>query len=301
MLGLVGIPDPAARVKDFPHQFSGGMRQRVMIAMALSCDPKLLIADEPTTALDVTIQAQIVALVKRLQKEFGMAVIWITHDLGVVANLADRVAVMYGGRIVKEGLVQDTYAHSRHPYTLGLLGSVPRLGEDRPETLTEIKGTPPDLLQYPVGCAFAPRCSLAVENCRSNIPPLAVTDVRSLRSACFCWETLAGQGGITAVPAHIAVQPNPETVAKKQTNNILVQIEGLKTHFPIRKGLLQRLVGHVRAVDGVDLVIHRGETVGLVGESGCGKTTLLHESRHESMADHQRAAASAWDKQQRRA
>jgi peptide/nickel transport system ATP-binding protein len=270
LLDLVGIPDAAARIHDYPHQFSGGMRQRVMIAMALSCEPKLLIADEPTTALDVTIQAQIVALVKRLQAEFGMTVIWITHDLGVVANLADRVAVMYAGRIIETGQVDSIYAHSRHPYTLGLLGSVPRLNEDVPTTLQEIRGNPPDLLQNPTSCAFAPRCFMAVDGCQNGVPPLTPTDIPSLHSACFYWDVIAEKEKKTAV----SITPHIETSTKTESNGVLVRVEGLKTYFPIRKGIFQRVVGNVRAVDGVDLTIHRGETVGLVGESGCGKTTL---------------------------
>jgi oligopeptide transport system ATP-binding protein len=164
LLEMVNIPAAAQRVEDYPHQFSGGMRQRVMIAMALSCNPRLLIADEPTTALDVTIQAQFVDIVKRLRQEFGMAVIWITHDLGVVAGLANRVAVMYAGFIVEMATVKDLYAEPRHPYTLGLLGSIPRLDEDRRRKLTPIDGLPPDLIGVGGSCPFAPRCRFQKEN-----------------------------------------------------------------------------------------------------------------------------------------
>jgi oligopeptide transport system ATP-binding protein len=162
LLELVGIPGADARLDDYPHQFSGGMRQRVMIAMGLSCDPQLLIADEPTTALDVTIQAQIVDLVRRLQDELGMAIIWITHDLGVVAGLAQRVMVMYAGFIVEESAVEDIYARPRHPYTLGLLRSIPRLDLGRQKRLVPIEGLPPDLLEPPNHCPFAPRCSFVM-------------------------------------------------------------------------------------------------------------------------------------------
>ncbi len=172
LLQMVGIPDAANRLDDYPHQFSGGMRQRVMIAMGLACNPKLLIADEPTTALDVTIQAQIVELVKRLQKEIGMAVIWITHDLGVVAGLADRVIVMYAGSIVEEAPIKELYGNPRHPYTLGLLGSVPRMDRPRKEKLTPIEGFPPDLLEVPPGCPFAPRCKYRTDRCLQERPTL---------------------------------------------------------------------------------------------------------------------------------
>jgi oligopeptide transport system ATP-binding protein len=172
LLEMVGIPGAAARLDDYPHQFSGGMRQRVMIAMGLSCNPQLLIADEPTTALDVTIQAQIIDLVKRLQQELGMAIIWITHDLGVVAGMADRVLVMYAGFIVEEGVVDYLYAQPRHPYTLGLLRSIPRLDLGRQKRLIPIDGLPPDLLEAPNHCPFAPRCSFAIEKCWQENPPL---------------------------------------------------------------------------------------------------------------------------------
>ncbi len=171
LLKMVGIPDAEKRLDDYPHQFSGGMRQRVMIAMGLSCNPKLLIADEPTTALDVTIQAQIIDLVKRLRDELGMAVIWITHDLAVVAGLAQRVLVMYAGQIIESGDVYDIYHDPRHPYTLGLLNSIPRLDKVG-RRLEPIEGLPPDLLSPPKGCPFAPRCRYRIDRCFEEAPPM---------------------------------------------------------------------------------------------------------------------------------
>ncbi|HLI28166.1 MAG TPA: ABC transporter ATP-binding protein [Chloroflexota bacterium] len=172
LLEMVGIPSARTRVDDYPHQFSGGMRQRVMIAMAISCEPRLLIADEPTTALDVTIQAQILDLIQRLRRELGMAVILITHDLGVVAGLCDRIAVMYAGYIVEEAPAEDLFADPRHPYTLGLLRSIPRIDEPRRERLIPIEGMPPDLINLPVGCPFAPRCAYAVDRSELEMPEL---------------------------------------------------------------------------------------------------------------------------------
>lgn len=172
LLEMVGIPGAANRLDDYPHQFSGGMRQRVMIAMGLSCNPQLLIADEPTTALDVTIQAQIVDLVTRLKEEIGMAIIWITHDLGVVAGMAERVIVMYAGFIVEEAPVRELYANPRHPYTLGLIGSLPRLDADNPVRLQSIEGLPPDLIDLPKGCPFAARCVYRVDKCLVENPIL---------------------------------------------------------------------------------------------------------------------------------
>ena len=172
LLGMVGIPSAKERLKDYPHQFSGGMRQRVMIAMALSCSPQILIADEPTTALDVTIQAQITDLVKRLRDELGMAIIWITHDLGIVAGLAQRVIVMYGGYIIEEAPVRELYANPRHPYTIGLLGSLPRVDEKEHTRLFSIEGQPPVLYQKPESCPFAPRCKWAIEHCWKENPML---------------------------------------------------------------------------------------------------------------------------------
>ena len=183
LLGLVGVPSPEARLNDYPHHFSGGMRQRVMIAMAVACRPKLLIADEPTTALDVTIQAQILDIIAGLQREFGMAIIMITHDLGVVAGIADRMAVMYSGRVVEEGRTEDVFADPRMPYTRGLLGSVPRFDLDDAEMIP-IPGSPPDPARRPAGCCFSPRCALAFDRCGREQPALMETgDGR--RAACF--------------------------------------------------------------------------------------------------------------------
>jgi oligopeptide transport system ATP-binding protein len=172
LLEMVGIPEADQRVDDYPHQFSGGMRQRVMIAMGLSCNPQIIIADEPTTALDVTIQAQIIELVKRLRDELGMAIIWITHDLGIIAGLAEQVIVMYAGFIVEMASVKDVYGNPRHPYTLGLLGSLPRLDAKTHEKLVSIEGLPPDLIALPKGCPFAARCMYVMEKCLEENPPL---------------------------------------------------------------------------------------------------------------------------------
>jgi oligopeptide transport system ATP-binding protein len=184
LMELVGIPGAASRVDNYPHQFSGGMRQRVMIAMALSCDPKLLIADEPTTALDVTIQAQILELLQRLQKDLGMALILITHDLGVVAGLVDRVNVMYAGYIVETAPVETTFKDPRHPYTLGLMGSIPRLDEARGSRLNPIQGVPPDLVDPGPGCPFQPRCPYSIEKSTCDNPPL---DEVAPQHSVACW------------------------------------------------------------------------------------------------------------------
>ena len=192
LLEMVGIPEGAGRLADYPHQFSGGMRQRVMIAMALSCDPKMLIADEPTTALDVTIQAQILELVKKLGEETGTAVLIITHNLGVVARYADRVNVMYAGKIIERGTAREIYTNPRHPYTIGLLNSVPRLDEPRKEQLAPIEGSPPDLIGLPIGCAFRPRCKYAIDRCAVEYPPLIeVTEGHT--AACWVSDQLGRQ------------------------------------------------------------------------------------------------------------
>ncbi len=195
LLEMVGIPDAPSRLKQYPHQFSGGMRQRVMIAMAMSCNPKLLIADEPTTALDVTIQAQILELIKDLSSQLGTAVIIITHNLGVVARYADRVNVMYAGKIIERGSAIDIYENPHHPYTQGLLESVPRLDENRRQRLESIIGSPPDLMDLPTGCAFRPRCKVAVERCAEETPPLMpVADGHTAA----CWVTAGAASEVGA-------------------------------------------------------------------------------------------------------
>jgi oligopeptide/dipeptide ABC transporter ATP-binding protein len=186
LMGMVGIPDPARRLGQYPHQFSGGMRQRMMIAMALACEPSLVLADEPTTALDVTIQAQILELMKNLSRRLGVAMLMITHNLGVVARYADRVNVMYAGKIIERGTAREIYANPRHPYTLGLLRSVPRLDEPRRARLDPIEGQPPDLSRLPEGCAFAPRCAFRVDRCLTEVPPLRPIGAAGHVSA--CWE-----------------------------------------------------------------------------------------------------------------
>ena len=195
LLEMVGIPDAPSRLKQYPHQFSGGMRQRVMIAIAMSCNPKLLIADEPTTALDVTIQAQILELIKDISHQLGNAVIIITHNLGVVARYADRVNVMYAGKIIERGTAIDIYENPQHPYTQGLLESVPRLDESRKTRLESIEGAPPDLMDLPAGCAFRPRCRYAVDRCAEETPPLLpVADGHTAA----CWVTAGAEQGVQA-------------------------------------------------------------------------------------------------------
>ena len=194
LLSMVGIPDPERRLKDYPHQLSGGMRQRVMIAMAISCKPRLIIADEPTTALDVTIQAQILDLMQSLSKKLGTALIIITHNLGIVARYADRVMVMYAGKIIETGNSRDLYHSPKHPYTLGLLNSVPRLDDLTDKSLDSIEGLPPDLIDLPDGCNFQPRCKYAIDRCRKESPPLIEVG-NTHDSACWRWDTLQEVSG----------------------------------------------------------------------------------------------------------
>jgi oligopeptide/dipeptide ABC transporter ATP-binding protein len=195
LLGMVGISDAERRLRQYPHQFSGGMRQRMMIAMSMACNPALIIADEPTTALDVTIQAQILELMKGLSRKLGVAMVMITHNLGVVARYADRVNVMYAGRIVERGTAAEIYANPRHPYTLGLLRSVPRLDEPRRAKLLPIQGQPPDLTRLPPGCAFQPRCQYAIDRCLREAPPLETVSPGHVSA---CWVSAELKQKVTA-------------------------------------------------------------------------------------------------------
>jgi peptide/nickel transport system ATP-binding protein len=258
----VGIPDPARRIDEYPHQLSGGMKQRVMIAMALAGRPELLIADEPTTALDVTIQAQVLDLLKRLQRETGMSILLITHDLGVVAEMADRVGVMYAGQLVEINDVAAFFAQAAHPYSRKLFRSVPK-AEKRHQGLDVIQGIVPSLDQVFTRCRFADRCEVAREVCDQVLPPWRGGPDSGYRCHLDEDEITLGISAPTAVADAAAA-----------ASQALLEVRGLKVHFPIHKGVLRRVVGHVKAVDGVDLAIGTARTVALVGESGCGKTTV---------------------------
>ena len=269
LLDRVGIPSARTRVDDYPHEFSGGMRQRAMIAMALACEPKLLIADEPTTALDVTVQAQIVDLVRELQAEYRLAVAWITHDLGVVAEIADRVAVMYAGRILETGPASDLYRTTRHPYTSGLLRSIPRL--DRPVTtrLAEIPGAPYRVIKELQACPFDDRCPLSAQGCQDALPELEAVGPSGHRSACIHHHMMGPASVLWPEGAATTGPPGAE-----ESDDVVIAIRNLAVHFPIVRGFRRSRHQAIRAVDGVSLDVVRGRTLGIVGESGCGKTTL---------------------------
>ncbi len=356
VLNLVGLPRPKERLSDYPHQLSGGLRQRVMIAMALANEPKLLIADEPTTALDVTIQAQILALLRDLKERLGMAMLLITHDMGVIAGHADRVNVMYAGRVVETADVRELFAAMHHPYTQGLLASIPQLDQDANKALHAIPGLPPDLAHPPHGCRFAARCPRASDKCRAEEPSLAG---KTFEHRFSCWHpvdgplalAVIGEGGPDAVSTGlvssdveslaqasasdkiglVADAPLPDAAAvdapaaeaapaetapaetapaEEETDTVgtivvasgievtadgrlevterkievaaviengvapLLQITDLVKEYPVTSGLLQRQVGSVKAVSGVSFSVPAGTTFGLVGESGCGKTTI---------------------------
>jgi peptide/nickel transport system ATP-binding protein len=278
LLDLVGVPDPRARAATFPHQCSGGMRQRVMIAIAIANDPDVIIADEPTTALDVTIQAQILEVLRTARAVTGAGVVVITHDLGVIAGLADRVQVMYAGRLVESGSVDDIFHRSRMPYTVGLLGSLPRLDMNRNRPPTPIKGSPPSLTALPPGCPFAPRCRLAIDACAVQEPvlrPMPATGTPHL-SACHRTDDIHGDAMADLEPS-IPIAPEAGPMVDGQRTTVLT-VSGLAKSYPLTTGrAFRRRSDSIRAVDGISFTIHQGETLALVGESGCGKTTTLLE------------------------
>jgi len=267
LLDAVGIPDARRRIDEYPHQLSGGMKQRVMISIALAGKPDLLIADEPTTALDVTIQAQVLELLQRLQQETHMAILLITHDLGIVADTADRVAVMYAGQLVEEATRERFYAVPGHPYSRKLFDSLPDVHK-REQALDTIRGTVPPLNREFSGCRFAERCDVGWDYCRERVPSWNAVSAEQF-ARCH-----RADPSIPAPPATTAARPVARTGARQAVGDgVLLEVTDLKVHFPIHKGVFKRVAGHVYAVDGVSLQIARGATLALVGESGCGKTT----------------------------
>ncbi|KUI33265.1 ABC transporter ATP-binding protein [Mycobacterium sp. GA-2829] len=273
LLELVGIAQPERRARAFPHELSGGERQRVVIAIAIANDPDLIICDEPTTALDVTVQAQILDVLRTARDVTGAGVLIITHDLGVVAEFADRALVMYAGRAVEIASVSDLYTARRMPYTVGLLGSVPRLDAAQGARLVPIPGAPPSLADLPPGCPFAPRCPLAIDECRAAEPELIEVGPGH-RAACIRTEHVAGRRadevyGVSTAPA--AAPPNADAPVVLRVTDLV------KTYTLTAGAVFRRKIGEVRAVDGISVDLQQGRTLGIVGESGSGKSTTLHQ------------------------
>jgi oligopeptide/dipeptide ABC transporter ATP-binding protein len=289
VLTLVDMPRPLERLNAYPHQLSGGLRQRVMIAMALACEPKLLIADEPTTALDVTIQAQILDLIDDLRERLRMAVILITHDMGVIAGRTDRVLAMYAGKIIESSTTGELFTRMRHPYSEALLASVPKLEQDSSIRLVSIAGLPPDLSQLVEQCRFAPRCQYAQDDCLAHEPELIPASDAELGHLAACYHqvgvdetTMARRSDAVAKSADITVTVDELSAARQQARAeelarqpVLLSLSNLVKEFPVTSGaIVQRRIGTVKAVSDVSFDVRRGETFGLVGESGCGKTTI---------------------------
>ncbi|MBT1669610.1 dipeptide ABC transporter ATP-binding protein [Curtobacterium flaccumfaciens] len=307
LLRIVGIPNPARRLDAFPHEFSGGMRQRAMIAIAIANDPKLIIADEPTTALDVTIQAQILDVLQTAKDMTGAAVVLITHDLGVVAGNADRVAVMYAGRIVETAPVLPLFREPVMPYTIGLLRSMPNMTSARTERLVPLDGRPPLLTQKPTGCPFADRCPAVIDACRDGEPALVAPSVPQSADNPVLTGAVTTIGNGTLLDDHTAacirrdeiaagtlerseIFPRPEDVpeaAVDHGDDVVLELQDVVKTFPLTKGaLFRRQIGEVHAVDGISLTLKRGQVLGLVGESGCGKTTTIMEILELAGAQH---------------
>ena len=272
VLGLVGMPQPKERLNDYPHQLSGGMRQRAMIAMALANEPKLLIADEPTTAVDVTIQAQILDLLRDLKDRLGMAMLLITHDMGVIAGHTDRVSVMYAGRVVETADLTTVFRRMHHPYTQALLASIPRLSQDQRKVLHAIPGLPPDLAQPPEGCRFAARCSKAADKCRAEEPPLVAGPVPGHQFS--CWYPVDGPLALADIGASGPDATADPAAVSGDGTAALLELRHLVKEYPVTSGMLQRRATSVKAVSDISFSVSAGTTFGLVGESGSGKTTV---------------------------
>lgn len=273
LLELVGIAQPERRARAFPHELSGGERQRVVIAIAIANDPDLLICDEPTTALDVTVQEQILEVLRTARDVTGAGVLIITHDLGVVAEFADRALVMYAGRAVEIASVSELYTERRMPYTVGLLGSVPRLDARQGERLVPIPGAPPSLAALPPGCPFAPRCPLAIDECRAAEPELTEV-VPGHLAACIRTEHVAGRSAAEVYGVSTAAATSPQSA----DDPVVLKVSDLVKTYTLTKGtVFRRRIGEVRAVDGISFELQQGRTLGIVGESGSGKSTTLHQ------------------------
>jgi peptide/nickel transport system ATP-binding protein len=273
LLELVGIAQPERRARSFPHELSGGERQRVVIAIAIANDPDLLICDEPTTALDVTVQAQVLEVLKTARDVTGAGVLIITHDLGVVAEFANRALVMYAGKAVETAPVADLYRDRRMPYTVGLLGSVPRLDAPQGARLVPIPGVPPSMATLPPGCPFAPRCPLAIDDCRAAEPELLEVGTNH-RAACIRTEQVAGRSAADIY----GVSTEPPAAQPAADAPVVLRVQDLVKTYKLTKGVVfRRQVGEVRAVDGVSFELQQGRTLGIVGESGSGKSTTLHQ------------------------